>query len=495
MNEHGNKNESVPPGHKSKPFTQPHSLELIRRVAAENRLLSIEIEPTLSCNYHCPYCYAGKNAAPDNELSYQEITGVIKQAKTLGAERVIILGGEPLLYPDLFQLIDYISSLGMSVELFSNGALLTVEIARKLFKAKVRLALKLNSFKEDVQTLLTGEPGGLKKAMQALENAIAAGYPGDEQLLAVSTVICQPNVGEMEDLWRYLRDRNITPYFEVITPQGSALDNAWLQLSTEEIRDVFEKLAALDREYGYNWEPRPPLVGDRCLRHQYSCLVTSIGNVFPCVGIDVPVGNVRENSLQEIIIGSEIIQDLRKHLSTIKAPCGECELADECYGCRGTAYQLTGDWLASDPLCWRSDRHKHLIQSLPMSAAGLIPHQASMRMVDTLEGVGEKIFFSAFKIMPDNLFLSDNGEMAESAYIEMIAQTMAAGNSFREQTDTKGMLIGVKDFQVHALCRVGDELKISCIKKLMFDNWGVIYGEVRRHDELVAEGELKIWMS
>jgi len=102
-------------------------------------------------------------------------------------------------------------------------------------------------------------------------------------------------------------------------------------------------------------EPRPPLVGDRCLRHQYSCLVTSTGNVFPCVGIDIPVGNIRQTPLREIISGSEIIQDLRNHLNTIKAPCGACELADECYGCRGTAYQMTGDWLASDPLCWRID--------------------------------------------------------------------------------------------------------------------------------------------
>ena len=487
----GNVNSSSDNGVSS--FSPAYSLELIRRTAADNRLLSIEIEPTLSCNYHCPYCYASKNDAPADELSFDELADVIKQAAELGAGRVIILGGEPLIYPHIFELIAYISSLGMSVELFSNGSLLTAETAGKLFKANVRLALKLNSFKEDVQAMLTGEEGGLKKAMQALENAVAAGYARGNELLAVSTIICRPNLGEMEDLWRYLRDRHIMPYFEVITPQGKAVENAWLQPSSEEIRGVFEKLSALDREYGYNWEPRPPLVGDRCLRHQYSCLVTSVGNVFPCVGIDIPVGSVRRTPLREIISGSEIIQDLRNHLNTIKAPCAACELAGECYGCRGAAYQMTGDWLASDPLCWRNDSSKHPIRTLPAEAAGLIPHKAPMQLIDSLEKVGEKTFVASVKIAPDSQFLSPDGEMIESAYIEMIAQTLAAGNNFREQSNARGMLAGVKDFIVHGSCRAGDKLKITCAKKIKFDNWSIIYGEVCRENELIAEGELKIW--
>ncbi|MEI6055262.1 MAG: radical SAM protein [Lentisphaerota bacterium] len=476
-------------------FSPSYSLELIREVAAGNRLLSIEIEPTLACNYHCPYCYATRNGAPDNELSYQEITDVVKQARELGAERIIILGGEPLIYPMIFELIDYISSLGMLVELFSNGSLLTIETARKLFTANVRLVLKLNSFKDKVQSMLTGETDGLKKAMQSLENAKAVGYANGNELLAVSTIICRPNLDEMEELWRYLRDRHIVPYFEVITPQGKATENAWLQLSAEEIHRVFAMLSALDREYGYNWEPHPPLVGDRCLRHQYSCLVTSTGNVFPCVGIDIIVGNIRETSLQEIICGSEIIQDLRNHHKTIKGSCGSCELAKECYGCRGTAYQLTGDWLASDPLCWKCDRNKSPIQTLPMSADNLVPHEAPMKMIDSLDNVGEKTFAASVKIAPDNLFLLEDGTISESSYIEMIAQTMAAANSFREQSINIGMLIGLKDFLVHGSCRVGDELNISCIKKIKFDNWSVVYGQVHHKNELIAEGELKVWIN
>ena len=36
----------------------------------------------------------------------------------------------------------------------------------------------------------------------------------------------------------------------------------------------------------------------------------------------------------------------------IDAACRACGFAGECYGCRGNAYQATGDYLAADPGCW-----------------------------------------------------------------------------------------------------------------------------------------------
>ncbi len=46
--------------------------------------------------------------------------------------------------------------------------------------------------------------------------------------------------------------------------------------------------------------------------------------------------------------------NLKNYREMIKGPCRTCEKSSECYGCRGAAYQLTGDYLASDPTCWRN---------------------------------------------------------------------------------------------------------------------------------------------
>lgn len=63
-------------------------------------------------------------------------------------------------------------------------------------------------------------------------------------------------------------------------------------------------------------------------------------------------GNVRDHTLAEIIHDSKVIQELRNIRSTIKGRCAQCDLNASCYGCRGHAYQVTGDYLAEDPLCW-----------------------------------------------------------------------------------------------------------------------------------------------
>jgi radical SAM protein with 4Fe4S-binding SPASM domain len=185
-----------------------------------------------------------------------------------------------------------------------------------------------------------------------------AGYPSKEAFLAVSTVICAPNIDELPRMWRWLRDQNIAPYFEMITPQANALSNQWLFVDSLRVYELFKKLAQIDREhYDEHWDPQPPLVGNRCLRHMFSCLVTSKGVVTPCVGINVPLGNIRKDRLDVIIARSKLIKELKNHRQTIKGPCRRCDKAEHCYGCRGAAYQMTGDYLASDQLCWKNSQN------------------------------------------------------------------------------------------------------------------------------------------
>jgi len=78
--------------------------------------------------------------------------------------------------------------------------------------------------------------------------------------------------------------------------------------------------------------------------------------VQPCTGVDLPVGNVREKPLATILRESKVIRDLRRVYQRIDSGCRVCEFEGECYGCRGNAYQITGDYLAADPACWLAPR-------------------------------------------------------------------------------------------------------------------------------------------
>jgi radical SAM protein with 4Fe4S-binding SPASM domain len=319
------------------------------------RLLSIEIEFSRRCNFRCSYCYvAGEHVCRD-EMSGEEIRDVIVQARELGARKIVVLGGEPMIYPAIFEMLEFIGGRGLEVELFTNGSNVTAANARRLQQLGVNVALKMNSFDKEIQDRLTGVPGSCEIIQAALANLMSSGYPSERAFLAISSIICRQNISEMTKLWRWLRDRGLLPYHEMLTPQGNAADNQWLYPDPREMQELFEEIARIDgEEYGRSWDPQPPLAGNACLRHSFSCLVSANGDVMPCVGVALAVGNVREKSLKSIIGESQVIRDLRNHRRTITGPCATCEKAGACYGCRGAAYQLTGDYLASDPTCWRN---------------------------------------------------------------------------------------------------------------------------------------------
>ncbi|MGD9331034.1 MAG: radical SAM protein [Desulfobacterales bacterium] len=328
----------------------------IEETAKRGGLLSMEIEFSRRCNYRCPYCYVPRQPDLADELSRAEIRNVIVQAEALGARKIIILGGEPTIYPHIVEMIAFIRGRGLVVEMFTNGSGISASFARTLAAQSVRVVLKMNSFDETTQDRLTGVKGSYRQIHQALRHLQQVGYPSEDLFLAVSTVISRDNHDEIVPMWRWLRDQGIAPYFEIITPQANAVDHPELYLSPLDLERLFEEIARLDRErYGHRWEPQPPLVGTKCLRHRFSCLVTARGDVLPCVGVTLSVGNIRETPLADILQNSQVIQNLKRHRETIKGPCGDCDRAAECYGCRGAAFQMTGDYLASDPLCWKNN--------------------------------------------------------------------------------------------------------------------------------------------
>ncbi len=260
----------------------------IREAAKHDRLLSMEIELSRVCNFRCVYCYQEEGTKSPDELSREEIKNTILQAKDLGARKIIILGGEPTIYPHLVEMLHFLGKQGLEVELFTNGSGVTPSLAQIMAEEGVRVVVKMNSMDGALQDRLAGTRGAYRHIQNAMENLYQAGYPGKDHFLAASTVICRQNLEELPALWTWLRQQGIEPYFEILTPQANAKKNHWLKVDSTELYGLFCCLAEIDqREFGRHWQPQPPLVGNRCMRHQVSCVVTATGIVMPCVGVTI----------------------------------------------------------------------------------------------------------------------------------------------------------------------------------------------------------------
>lgn len=469
----------------------------IEETAKSGRLLSMEVEFNRDCNFNCIYCYVKNEGHARKELTKDEIRDVLIQSKQLGSRKTIILGGEPMLYPHILEMVRFIKELGMEIELFTNGTNITESVAKVFSELGVAVVLKMNTTDEKLQDIMSGKKGAYKHIHEAFRNLKTAGYPYSCPM-GVSTIICRQNINELVDMWKWLREQRIMPYFEMITPQGKARENSMLDVDAARVKELFSEIAKVDREtYGFSWKPQPPLVGGQCLRHQFSCAVNAYGDVLPCIGVTVPVGNIREKKMADILKNSEVIQELRSYKKTIKGPCGTCESKDECYGCRGAAYQLTGDYLASDPTCWKNlDRQDEIVR-LPLKASRLVPHKPPMLMIDRLLEVRERASVSEIEIMKDNVLLEDGDKICDAFYLEMVAQSTAAFNGFKNmkngESSIEGFLLGIKNLEILDSAVVGDKLRVCTHEVAKFDGFAIIKGEIFKGENLVARGEIKIW--
>lgn len=465
--------------------------EDIRQAVAENRLLSLELEFDRRCNYRCPYCYATADLDCLATFNQNVVSEAIEQAAALGARKIVLLGGEPLLENRLGATIRKIAEHGMHTEIFTNGSLVNREFSQLAKEFDCRVVVKLNCLDAPTHDRLTGVRDSLAKSLRALELLQDAGLDGDH--LCASTTISSVNCEDVVELWKYLRHRNIRPYFEIMTPQGRLLEHRELEVQPLKLQKIFEELRDFDATLGHVWEAQPPLVAAKCLRHKYSALVNAQGDVFPCVGIDFKLGNLLERPLRVILAESIVIQDLKNHREMIKGPCKSCENAEECYGCRGTAFQLTGDYLASDPLCWRNADKQDQIHVLPVDAAEYLPHKPPMVMVSQITEVREANVVSA-TIAPGNRFLGKNGVLDQEAIPELVAQAAAAMDSFHyDGTIRQGFLAIARDVQCLQDIRVNDQLAISMTWENPLPEWYLIHFSVtNQHNAICANGEINV---
>jgi radical SAM protein with 4Fe4S-binding SPASM domain len=455
------------------------SRDEIAACVARKGLLSIELNLAVGkCN--CAAC----QTTPLPQLSPDEIRKLLSDAQEEGARRVIFVDSEPVSHPALRDLIDSARNIGLQIELFVSAETIDGSMARFLRQRETAVVIRFDFKAKD-------------KIDRATVNLREAGYfqPSSPKV-AAAIAVSQENAEQMPTIWRWARGEGIEPQVQIIVPRDGDRKLPAI-LPPNRSKALFEELGRIDQEeFNRVWELPPALTGRSCKRHLFACHVTPCGTIFACVGVTLPLGNVRKDTLHEILELSEVLENLRAFDDKVKEPCRTCSKTTDCYGCRGAAYQLTGDYLTGDQMCWKSQDAQ--IESLPVPVTGLIPHGKSMQMIDQIVQIGERETHTTFAITPECILVDQDGRLDELAYVEMIAQSFAASHGYHlsiEQRRThRGLLLGAKDLIVHGEARTGDVLTVHLRKVTRFGAFGVVEGSIYRQDgKLVATGQIKIW--
>ena len=136
--------------------------------------------------------------------------------------------------------------------------------------------------------------------------------------------------------------------------------------------------------------------------------------------------------------------------------------------------------------------------SFPIAAERLIPHRRPMQMVDALLAFDGETGTVGVRVAEGNPLLEEDGSLAEVALMELLAQSYAAVQGYADSlagAETRqGFLVGVRKAVFHARPQLGDELRVRVRATARFEGFAVVEGDVRRGGELLAEGNIKLWI-
>ena len=172
----------------------------------------VTISITEECPNRCAHC-ALPNSGNKLHLSPETVKGIIGQILDMGTTLVIFDGGEPALYRELPELVAAVDDRAIST-LFTSGAGFTAALARRLKEAGLyAVNVSLDSPVETEHDAMRGRGGVFSEAMQAIENALAAGLLVD--LYVVLRRENMPHLESFHELARRMGVHELT-FFEVV---------------------------------------------------------------------------------------------------------------------------------------------------------------------------------------------------------------------------------------------------------------------------------------
>ena len=140
--------------------------------------INLRISVTQRCNLRCPYCHREGETSPSTEMYPSEILQITRIALALGISRVKLTGGEPLLRPDILQIVKGVAKLRgvRDLSMTTNGTLLSSQAKALRKNGLERVNVNIPTLRSKTYRELTG--GTLKDVINGIKAAVNSGlYP------------------------------------------------------------------------------------------------------------------------------------------------------------------------------------------------------------------------------------------------------------------------------------------------------------------------------
>ena len=274
---------------------------------------------------------------------------------------MIFSGGEPLMRPDILDLVKHASNLKLIPVFGTNGTLIDRKMARDLKTAGARgVGISLDSLDAEKHDRFRDFKDGWKLAVEGMKNCRDENLP-----FQIHTTIMDWNQSELESMIDFAVEIGAKAHhFFFLVPTGRAKTIEEESLRAESYEDVLTRIMLKQKSVPIELKPTcaPQFIriasqlgiqtrfNRGCLAGLSYCIISPTGKVQPCAYLNLPLGDVRETPFDEIWRENSVLKKLRT--LDYSGGCGICEFKKKCGGCRArAAFYHDGDFMSEEPWC------------------------------------------------------------------------------------------------------------------------------------------------
>jgi len=311
--------------------------ETVRRLSEKNAFpMGVTLEITHKCYLTCPHCYLSKQN-DEKELSTDEIVGILDQLAELGVLVLTFTGGDPLIRPDLFRIVQAAVERRFVVILKTSAAVMSVDQARSMAELGVyEMNVSLYHVSKEKHDRFVGREGAWNVSVAAMREFKRAGRNVRASIMVMGWNL--DAILSLEEMclfegWKYTLDFRITPRTD-----GGAEPQEY-QAQARELVRLAEQSIFFRRVISRRKKD------DSTLRDCLPCGMANCvvlrpnGAVIPCILLPrLVLGDARQDRIAHIWKASAGLREKMKVRWGDQPKCAACDLISDCNRCPATGF-------------------------------------------------------------------------------------------------------------------------------------------------------------
>jgi len=320
----------------------------------------IEVEP--KCNFNCQFCFNKLSFAHEGRnqvksLPKDSVKKIVKATADAKIRNIRFTGGEPLLHPDILEILEFAKSLNFSqVRLNTNASLIDRKMAEKLVRCIDNFLIPLESSNDEKEREICGRKNVFEEKLAAIRHLKKAGAG----MVRVGTVATKSAIEEFEQIEKLVSDLGADRWelFRPIpfTQEGDIIDRSDVEILVKKLSNARKK----EKNRNYLIANALPFCAIRDLNLMNS---VSLGSFYddghsrfivdprgfskPHYFIDENIGN----PLDPLSCWQNTFMKKMRTLQFLPSSCRNCHFQFKCRGgSRKTAMLINGSYDAIDPL-------------------------------------------------------------------------------------------------------------------------------------------------